>query len=108
MVEKKHIKAAARKWELPLWANPCPSAGSTSRSDMAETLQALYGVTGNARRCIFKGLSRWQFAKEEAKATGTMPAAQNLDCAARSVGPALPEEESGSACAGGLSGSLSE
>jgi hypothetical protein len=81
MVEKKHIMAAARKWDLPLWANSCPSAGSTSRSDMAETLQALYGVAGNARRCIFNGLSRWQFAKDEAKATGAMPAAQNLDSA---------------------------
>ena len=28
---------------------------------MAETLKTLYGVTDNARRCIFNGLTRWQF-----------------------------------------------
>ncbi len=61
LVEKKYIISAARKWELPYWQNPCPSAGKTSRSDMAETLKTLYGVTDNARRCIFNGLTRWQF-----------------------------------------------
>ena len=61
LVEKKYIISAAKKWELPYWQNPCPSAGRTSRSDMAETLKALYGVTDNARRCIFNGLTRWQF-----------------------------------------------
>ena len=65
LVEKKYIKAAARKWELPIWNNPCPSAGHTSRSDMDETLKNLYHVTGNARTCIFNGLTRWQFDKEK-------------------------------------------
>ena len=113
MVEKKHIKAAARKWDLPLWANPCPSAGSTSRSDMAETLGALYGVTGNARRCIFNGLSRWQFAKDEARAACTMPAVQAAQVAeliepaesVASAGATLAGEAGGTAYAGGDSGS---
>ena len=65
LVEKKYIRAAARKWELPVWDNPCPSAGHTSRSDMDETLKNLYHVTGNARTCIFNGLTRWQFDKEK-------------------------------------------
>lgn len=64
LVEKKYIISAAKKWGLPIWQNPCPSAGHTSRSQMADTLKMLYGVTDNARRCIFNGLVRWQFAKD--------------------------------------------
>lgn len=64
LVEKRTIRAAARKWELPVWSNPCPSAGHTSRSSMEETLHTLYGVTDNARRCIFNGLTRWQLDKD--------------------------------------------
>ena len=63
LVEKKYIIKAARQWELPLWANACPSAGNTARSDMGETLKALYGVARDSRRCIFNGLSRWQLEK---------------------------------------------
>ena len=39
LVEKKYIIKAAKQWELPLWANACPSAGNTARSDMGETTQ---------------------------------------------------------------------
>lgn len=76
LVEKRTIRAAARKWELPVWSNPCPSAGHTSRSSMEETLRTLYGVTDNARRCIFNGLTRWQLEKDRARAqdaAGTGP-----------------------------------
>lgn len=66
LVEKKSIISAARRWQLPVWKNPCPSAGHTARSDMAGTLDGLYAVTGNARRCIFNGLSRWQFEADVA------------------------------------------
>ena len=63
LVEKKYIIKAAKQWELPLWANACPSAGNTARSDMSETLKALYGVAKDSRRCILNGLSRWQLEK---------------------------------------------
>ena len=63
LVEKKYIIKAAKQWELPLWANACPSAGHTARSDMGETLKALYGVARDSRRCILNGLSRWQLEK---------------------------------------------
>ena len=63
LVEKKFIIKAAKQWELPLWANACPSAGNTARSDMGETLKALYGVAKDSRRCILNGLSRWQLEK---------------------------------------------
>lgn len=68
LVEKRTIRAAARKWELPVWSNPCPSAGHTSRSSIEETLHTLYGVTDNARRCIFNGLTRWQLDKDRIRA----------------------------------------
>ena len=29
---KEYILKAARQWELPVWANACPSAGRTARS----------------------------------------------------------------------------
>lgn len=60
LVEKKHIRKAARQWDLPVWANACPSAGRTARSRMAETLEQLYGVSKDARRSILNGLTRWQ------------------------------------------------
>ncbi|MDR1857388.1 MAG: tRNA 2-thiocytidine biosynthesis TtcA family protein [Desulfovibrio sp.] len=59
-VEKTYIKAAARQWNLPVFSNPCPSAGHTSRSDMAETLRNFYGIAKDTRQCIFNGLIRWQ------------------------------------------------
>lgn len=64
LVEKKDILKAARRWKLPVWSNPCPSAGRTSRSDMAETLKTLYTVQHDARRCIFHALTRYQLAQQ--------------------------------------------
>lgn len=60
LVEKSHILKSARKWALPVWSNPCPSAGSTRRSDMAEKLENMYGIYKDARRCVFNALCRWQ------------------------------------------------
>ena len=58
-----YILKAARQWELPVWANACPSAGHTARSAMSATLAGLYGLTRDARRCIFNALTRWQMDK---------------------------------------------
>lgn len=63
LLEKKYIIKAARQWELPVWANACPSAGQTARSDMAQSLQNLYGLSHDARRCIFNALTRWQLER---------------------------------------------
>ncbi|MDR2573066.1 MAG: tRNA 2-thiocytidine biosynthesis TtcA family protein [Desulfovibrio sp.] len=65
LAEKKYILAAARGWRLPVFANPCPSAGRTARSDMAENLQCLYKTTPNARRCVTNALLRWQLEKNQ-------------------------------------------
>lgn len=63
LLEKSHIRRAARQWGLPIWANPCPSAGNTKRSDMADTLENLYKSYKDARNCIFNGLTRWQMER---------------------------------------------
>ncbi|CAK7004661.1 MAG: tRNA-cytidine(32) 2-sulfurtransferase [Desulfovibrio sp.] len=68
LVEKKYIRQAARQWGLPVWANACPSAGRTARSDMAQTLEHLYAVTKDGRRCVLNGLTRWQLDRSSAAA----------------------------------------
>ena len=68
LVEKKFILKAAKQWELPTWANACPSAGRTARSDMAQTLEHLYAVTKDGRRCVLNGLTRWQLEKSSSAA----------------------------------------
>lgn len=60
LVEKKYIRQAARQWDLPIFTNSCPFAGHTARSDMAETLKNLYGVSRQSRRCIINAVCRWQ------------------------------------------------
>lgn len=81
LVEKKYILKAARQWDLPVWANACPSAGKTARSSMGETLEHMYGVAKDARRCIFNGLTRWQLEK------GVMAAQARLEEAGQEDGP---------------------
>ena len=68
LVEKKYIRQAARQWGLPIWANACPSAGRSARSDMAQTLEHLYAVTKDGRRCVLNGLTRWQLEKSSSAA----------------------------------------
>ncbi len=60
LLEKKDIIRAAKQWGLPIWQNPCPSAGKTRRSDMDEALKSLYAVNKDARRCVMNALARWQ------------------------------------------------
>lgn len=69
LVEKKHIRRAARQWELPVWANACPSAGKTAREEMRQSLEGLYGLSRDARRCIYNGLTRWQLEKNDVRPT---------------------------------------
>ncbi len=64
LLEKKQVRVAAKQWGLPIWENPCPSAGNTKRSHMAESLQHLYGTYSDARRCISNALTRWQMEKD--------------------------------------------
>lgn len=70
LLEKSHIRRAAKQWNLPIWANPCPSAGNSRRSHMALTLESLYETHKDARRCVFNGLARWQL-KRDADSSGS-------------------------------------
>lgn len=63
LVEKADIVRAARRWELPVWSNPCPSAGTSRRADMAGVLDAMSGGSRVRRRTIINGLTRWQWER---------------------------------------------
>lgn len=62
LVEKKYIRQAARQWGLPVWANARPRRAEPPE-DMAQTLEHLYAVTKDGRRCVLNGLTRWQLEK---------------------------------------------
>lgn len=63
LIEKKYIIKAAKSWNLPVFANPCPSSGNSARSDMSKSLEHLYNISSNAKRCITNGLLRWEMSK---------------------------------------------
>lgn len=64
LVEKKTIKSAARQWNLPVFANPCPSAGQTARSEMEERIRTIGREIPNARSSVLSAIRRWQFGEE--------------------------------------------
>jgi len=61
LLPKSEIMRAARQWELPVFSNPCPSAGKTKRTDMLEVLDAMCGGSKVKRKNVFNGLARWQW-----------------------------------------------
>jgi tRNA(Ile)-lysidine synthase TilS/MesJ len=63
LVRKKDIVKAARQWALPVWSNPCPSAGATRRSDTREALEHIYAVNPSSRSRVMGGLTRWQLGR---------------------------------------------
>ena len=67
LVEKPDIIRAAKRWELPVWSNPCPSAGNTRRADFAARLQTLFGGEKTLHRNTFNALCKWQMALTEAR-----------------------------------------
>lgn len=66
LVEKADIARAARRWELPLWSNPCPSAGVSKRADMMDVLQSMTGGVRFKRQNVFNALTRWQMDRNRA------------------------------------------
>lgn len=60
LVEKKLISKAVKQWDLPVWSNPCPSAGHTRRSDIMRDLDVLCAGHKNRRKNIVNALCRWQ------------------------------------------------
>ena len=61
LLPKTEIVRAAKQWELPVFSNPCPSAGKTKRSDMLEVLDAMCGGNKVRRKNVYNGLARWQW-----------------------------------------------
>lgn len=61
LVEKRAVAKAARDWGLPIWANPCPSAGKTRRAGIIDDLARMTGEHKGMQARIRAGLVRWQF-----------------------------------------------
>lgn len=63
MVEKKLIAKAVHDWSLPLWNNPCPSAGSTFRAEVLQDVASICQGHKTRQKNIFNGLIRWQWER---------------------------------------------
>lgn len=64
LVEKKFIRQAARQWQLPIVANPCPSNGKTARSQAENLLLKIENDIPGARRSSLNALCRQAIANE--------------------------------------------
>lgn len=60
MVEKKFIRAAARQWKLPVWANVCPSNGATKRTEIHELIEDISATGNHTKNKIFNAVKRYQ------------------------------------------------
>ncbi len=65
LVEKKDIARAVRQWQLPLWSNPCPSAGATTRTEMMDFVNYISQNTPFRKTNIFNALTKWQLGLDE-------------------------------------------
>lgn len=63
LVEKNYIAKAVQQWELPVWKNSCPSAGSTKRSEISDKVKELCQNEKWMRKNIYNGIIRWQHAQ---------------------------------------------
>lgn len=68
LVEKQYISKAVEKWELPVWSNPCPSAGNTRRAEINEEIAELVKGRKWIRKNIYNGIGRWQHGQHLDKA----------------------------------------
>ncbi len=59
-VEKEKITSAAKKWGLPTWNNPCPSAEKSKRKKMLNKLDELADGDKMIKKNIFNAIMRWQ------------------------------------------------
>lgn len=67
LVEKSYIAKAVKQWELPVWSNACPSAGSTRRSGIMEDVEQLCKGQKRFKKNIFNGICRWQHEQNQPK-----------------------------------------
>lgn len=59
-VEKRLVRKAAQDWQLPIWANPCPSAQASKRSEVDDWLQSLWAGNSKMRKSVYSALKRWE------------------------------------------------
>ena len=57
MVDEKSIEHFAREQRFPRYTNPCPSSGSTKRSEVGTMLKGLYRTNPKIKGNIFRAMS---------------------------------------------------
>ncbi|MBD5641827.1 MAG: tRNA 2-thiocytidine biosynthesis protein TtcA, partial [Desulfovibrio sp.] len=77
LVEKRYIRQAARKWQLPFWQNACPTSGKTARSEMDAILEDISLKLPEARKSLVSALGRREL--ELAARQRPLPAAKKED-----------------------------
>ncbi len=60
LIEKQYIRKAAQQWSLPVWHNPCPSAGTSKRKEAEKKLDILSNGNKTKRQNILNALKKWQ------------------------------------------------
>lgn len=68
-VEKKYIRQAAAQWKLPIWSNPCPSAGKTDRKLVDDLAAKINESIPGARQSMISALIRSEMENAERAAT---------------------------------------
>ncbi|BBD07968.1 tRNA lysidine(34) synthetase [Desulfovibrio ferrophilus] len=59
-LEKKTVIKAAKDFDLPVWQNPCPSAGKTRRTETEDWLAERFTRDKRIKSNVLKALQRWQ------------------------------------------------
>lgn len=62
-VDKSTVVRAAKRWGLPVWQNPCPSAGNTRRTFFQQKVNELHGGDEMLRQSMFHALEKWQLSR---------------------------------------------
>ncbi|WP_419788074.1 tRNA lysidine(34) synthetase [Pseudodesulfovibrio sp.] len=60
LLEKKMVIKAAKQWELPIWANICPSNGATKRTEIHEWLEQTWKNDRRIKNNVFNAVTRQQ------------------------------------------------
>ena len=72
LLEKSEIVRAARQWDLPVWHNPCPSAGKTRRAEVEAFVRQTCAQDRLTRKNMFNGLRKWQLQLTQGLKAGTL------------------------------------
>ncbi len=64
LVDKKTIIRAAKAWELPVFANPCPMAGRSMRHQAESWIEDICAGGKKRRTNLHNALGRWQLDRD--------------------------------------------